>query len=367
MSKHLYVHIPFCAHICEFCDFFRVPYQAKLVHDYLNELSKELDGYASKGELDCLETIYIGGGTPTALQTTELEYLLQILKPYVRETTEYSIEANPENVKKETINLFLNYGINRVSLGVQCLDDTILKLLNRKHSSQEALDVIDNLYAAGIHNISADMIYGLPMQSTELFVSDIKRLGNTKLSHISMYSLTIEENSSFGRKHQELIDNDLEGEMYEKGRETLLELGFTQYEVANYSRSIDTQSKHNKGYWLFHDYVGVGMGAVGYIQGKRYENTKNFQTYLSGKYIDSSEQESVEEQQFLMIMLGLRLTQGVSLALFKNRFGKSLEEVFEIPLKKHCELGHLVLSDEYLTTTPNGMEILHDILIDFMD
>lgn len=367
MSKHLYVHIPFCSHICEFCDFFRVPYQEKLVQEYLQELSNELTGYTSAGELDNLETIYIGGGTPTALSISELECLFDILKPYVKENTEYTIEANPENLKEDTINLFLKYGINRVSLGIQCLDDTILKLLNRKHTAQEALTVIDTLYTAGIHNISADMIYGLPTQSTERFVSDLKRLGNTKLSHISMYSLTIEENSAFGRKHQELIDNDLEGEMYEKGRETLLELGFIQYEVANYARSVDTQSKHNKGYWLFHDYVGVGMGAVGYIQGKRYENTKNFPTYLSGKYIDSGEQESVEEQQFLMIMLGLRLTQGVSLALFKDRFGKSLEEVFESPLKKHCELGHLVLGDEYLTTTPKGMEILHDILIDFMD
>ena len=128
-----------------------------------------------------METIYIGGGTPTALQISELKCLFEILKPYVRETTEYTIEANPENVKEDTINLFVNYGINRVSLGVQCLDDTILKLLNRKHTSQEALAVIDSLYAAGIHNISADMIYGLPTQSTGRFVSDLKRLGNTAM------------------------------------------------------------------------------------------------------------------------------------------------------------------------------------------
>ena len=367
MSKHLYVHIPFCAHICEFCDFFRVPYQENLVQQYLEELSRELKLYADKGELTDLETIYIGGGTPTALSYVELERLFQILAPYVKDQLEYTIEANPENLDRKRIELLVKYGINRVSLGIQCLEDTILKLLNRKHTANEALNVIDALYEAGIHNISADMIYGLPLQTTEQFVSDLKRLGNTKLSHISMYSLTIEENSAFGRKHQELIDNELEGEMYEKGRETLLELGFTQYEVANYARSFETQSKHNKGYWLFHDYVGVGMGAVGYLRGNRYENTRNFPTYLSGKYIDSEDFESKEDQQFLMIMLGLRLTQGVSLKSFKEFFGKELLDVYELPIRKHCELGNLILSEEYLTTTPKGLEILHDVLIDFMD
>lgn len=367
MSKHLYVHIPFCAHICEFCDFFRVPYQKGLVNSYLKELEKELRHYELIGELSNLETIYIGGGTPSVLEGEELEILLKMLSSYCKETTEFTLEANPENLDKERISLLCKYGINRVSLGIQCLDDEILNLLNRKHTASQALEVIDNLYDAGIKNISADVIYGLPKQTTERFVSDLERLGNTKLSHISMYSLTIEEHSSFGRKHQELIDNELEGEMYERGRDTLEALGFHQYEVANYARGENYHSKHNKGYWLFHDYVGVGMGAVGYLHGNRYENTKNFQTYLNGKYVENSEFEDKEEQMFLMLMMGLRLIQGMSLADFEERFGISFKDKFNEPLQKHLNNGYLEINDTHVWATPKGMELLHDVLVDFMD
>lgn len=367
MSKHLYVHVPFCSHICEFCDFFRVPYQKNLVQQYLEELAKELKFYANKGELEELETIYIGGGTPTALSYEELETLLGMFQPYLRSSIEFTIEANPENVTQECIAVLVKGGINRVSLGIQCLNDDLLASLNRKHTSKQALDVIEELSRAGISNISADLIYGLPNQTTQMFISDIERLSTTKLTHISIYSLTIEENSTFGRKHQELIDNELEGEMYERGKAMLEKHGFHQYEVANYARSMEMESRHNKGYWLFHDYVGIGMGAVGYLHGIRYENTKNFQTYLAGNYIDHQEEESVEEQQFLMIMLGLRLTKGICLSDFKNRFGKELEEVYGEPLRKHSDLGNLIVRDNYVYASPKGMELLHEILIDFME
>ncbi|MBE6114159.1 MAG: radical SAM family heme chaperone HemW [Erysipelotrichaceae bacterium] len=367
MSKHLYVHIPFCTHICAFCDFFRVPYQEKLADSYLLELEKELQGYVDRGILSQVDTLYIGGGTPSALTYSELERLLKILSPYVTEHTEYTLEANPEHIEDSKVKLLRSYGVNRISLGIQCLQDDILTYVNRKHTATQALDAIDIIYNNGITNISADMIYGLPKQTTKQFIEDLEVLTHTKLTHISMYSLTIEENSAFGRAHQELVDNELEGEMYEKGRDLLELNGFHQYEVANYAREERYESMHNKGYWLFHDYVGAGMGAVGYIDGVRYENTRNFQTYLNGEYILESTKESQEEQIFLMLMMGLRLKKGIRIQDINERFSISFKERYKDAIGKHIALGNISIQDGYMATTPKGMEILHDILLDFMD
>ncbi|MBR3693514.1 MAG: radical SAM family heme chaperone HemW [Erysipelotrichales bacterium] len=367
MSKHLYVHIPFCSHICDFCDFFRVPYQVKLVDAYLESLQKEVDMYVEQGKISIMDTVYIGGGTPSALTNEELEVLLKILAPYVGEHTEYTLEANPEHIEASKVKLLHQYGVNRISLGIQCLEDDILHCINRKHSAKEALEAIDVIYHNGITNISADMIYGLPKQSTKRFLEDLTTLTQTKLTHISMYSLTIEENSAFGRRHQELIDNELEGEMYEQGRDTLETHGFHQYEVANYARDEKYESKHNKGYWLFHDYVGIGMGAVGYIDGNRYENTRNFQAYLRGEYVLESTLESQEEQIFLMLMMGLRLKRGIKISDIDERFDIDFYQRYQSAINKHIEAGNISIQDGYMATTLKGMEILHDILLDFMD
>lgn len=367
MSKHLYVHIPFCSHICAFCDFFRVPYQEKLADSYLLELEKELLGYVDQGILSKVDTLYIGGGTPSALTNEKLERLLKILSPYVTEHTEYTLEANPEHIEESKVRLLHSYGVNRISLGIQCLNDDILAYVNRKHTATQALEAIDIIYNNGITNISADMIYGLPKQTTKQFIEDLRVLTQTKLTHISMYSLTIEENSAFGRAHQELVDNELEGEMYEKGRDLLELNGFHQYEVANYAREERYESMHNKGYWLFHDYVGAGMGAVGYIDGVRYENTRNFQTYLKGEYILESTKESKEEQIFLMLMMGLRLKKGILIQDINERFSIDFEGLYQIVINKHISQNNIVVEDGYIRTTSKGMELLHDVLLDFMD
>lgn len=360
--NHLYVHVPFCDEICAYCDFFRVKKHDGLIAGWLQALEAELAQYSYQ----YIDTIYIGGGTPSSLSVAQLAQLLELLLPFGNHVKEYTIEANPESCSLEKLLLCEEYGVNRISLGVQTLDEKVLRLIHRRHTAADVQTVIANIHKAGISNITIDMMYGLPYQDTTMWEAHLKEVTTWPIHHISMYSLTIEEHSEFGRQHQSLIDNELEGELYEKGVAILEEAGFFQYEVSNFAKP-GFASQHNLGYWNVEDYVGAGCGAHGSVGSIRYENTERMDLYLQRKFREKEELISVKERMFEAVMLGLRKKQGIALTQFEARFHVKLEKVYKDAIEANQKEGLLIMEAGYLRTTPKGLVLLHSVLLAFMN
>ena len=357
--KSLYIHIPFCHDICGYCDFPKIRYFPQLAKQYLSSLKKELDSLEIK---EPLETIYIGGGTPTALSDEEFLFLLQMVEPYSKNIKEYTIEANPESLSLNKIKMMKEYGVNRVSLGVQSLDDNILKILNRHHTFLDVNNAINNLKKEGIDNISCDLILGLPHSSKEILKHDLEALTKLNITHISCYSLTIHPNTIFYLNNYKELEDDQIRDLYDIVKEILEEKGFIQYEVSNFAKE-NKRSLHNLTYWNDEEYYGVGLGAASYVDGKRNKNTLNMNKYINGEYLDESLEISKEEDIKYFLMLNLRKVEGFSLDNFKARFG------FDIREKKKKEIEELVknnllrMNQNRLFPSYQGLMTLDNVLM----
>lgn len=361
--KACYIHVPFCKDICAYCDFTRCRYHAGLADKWIQAVRKEIN---EKLEGVQLETLYIGGGTPSALSTQQLEELLQALAPYTKEIQEYTMEANVESLDDDKINLLGKYGINRISLGVQTLQDELLTIIHRSHKKADILNRIAKLHEAGLHNISVDLIYGLPTQTMEMWKSDLQEIAEFfPVQHISLYALTIEEYSEFGRSKVKNIDPSLEADMFEYAIQILEEHGFHHYEISNFAKP-GCESRHNLMYWQYEDFAGIGCGASGKSGDFRYDNTRNLQIYLEQGPHEERIQLSKEDQMFEMVMMNLRTEQGVSLAHFQQVFTVDFKKYYEDAIRKQVEHGLLVVEEDRVYATYQGMLLLNDILIDFL-
>jgi oxygen-independent coproporphyrinogen III oxidase len=361
-AKSLYIHIPFCQHICEYCDFVRVGYHHDLADRFLERCKQDL----SHRQGETFETVYIGGGTPSALSLDQLNRLLKMIKPYLSSNCEFTIEANPENFSEDKIRLCVEYGVNRVSLGVQSVQSRLLQLIGRKHTLEDAENVIFLLRKHGIDNISADGMYGLPSQTLNDFKQTLNWLIDQHLPHVSLYALTIEPNSAFGRKHIKSIDNSLEGEFYQMAQDILGSAGYQHYEISNFCQK-GKESRHNLTYWHYEDFVAIGPGAAGKENHRRYTITKSIHRYLTeGPVFDENIVLSEIDEMFEFVMMGLRLKKGIERKRFSDRFGISIESVFNEAIQKNIEKGWLILSDTHVYPSDEGRLFLHDLLIDFM-
>ena len=360
MSKSMYIHVPFCDSICAYCDFERCKRIEVLSKKWLSQIVKDIE---SRKDED-IETLYIGGGTPSCLSLDELDALLSACDSF--NPIEYTIEANIENLTRDKIECMVKYGVNRISLGVQSLNDDLIRVINRNHTSDMIFSKIDEIYDLGIHNISVDMIYGLPEQTLDIWLSDLHKLTtNPKISHISIYSLTIEKNSQFGRNNVEKIDEELDEEMYFKAIECLENNGFKQYEISNFCRE-DKESKHNTTYWEYEDFIGLGCGAYGKENHIYYHNPFRINEYINNTLIKEETYLDKEDEMFEMIMMGLRMKKGISLNRFKEYFNEDLIIKYEKQIKKHQALNNLELDENNLKCSESGFGLLNDILIDFM-
>ncbi len=360
MVQALYVHVPFCDEICSYCDFTRVKSHPVLIERYLFALSQEL------GELPnhAMRTVYIGGGTPSALSIEQLETLLELLTPFTQGVEEYSIEVNPESLTEEKVILMTRYGINRVSMGVQTFNQLELKQLNRRHTIEDIKSSIVLLNDYGITNISIDLIYGLPSQTLASFVASLSEAVRLPITHLSLYSLIIEKNSAFGRMNLEPIDSELEEDMYFSAVELLKQHGFDHYEISAFSKGHP--SKHNLVYWHYEEFYGVGPGASAMVDHVRSTNTANLQKYAQGDRIGEVEKLSNEDEMFEFVMMGLRLTEGIELNRFKDRFKYDITDIFGTQIGEAIQKKQLVLSSNRLFTTENGAALLNDLLITFL-
>ncbi len=315
----VYIHIPFCNKICNYCDFCKILYDSDYVSKYLDKLEEEIKS-RYKGEL--VKTIYIGGGTPSSLNNDELDRLLSIISIFNLDSEyEYTIECNIESIDINKINIFKSYGINRISFGVESFDKDICKILGRNHDEDM---VFDNIYLTKKYfdNINIDLIYGVN-DNIEIVKSDIAKFLELNIPHISCYSLILEEHTKLFIDKHDYIDQDKDREMYEYIKDTLRKNGYKHYEISNYARD-GYESIHNKSYWLNGSYYGFGLGAVSYINNNRISNTKNMSKYLDGNYKDSCQYEDIQTRKENDLILGLRLIDGIDIDNYNNKYNDNL-------------------------------------------
>lgn len=354
--KHLYVHVPFCNSICYYCDFCHRIYDESLADKWLNILASEISDKCH----DNYETIYIGGGTPSSLSLIQLDRLFSLIKPFSSKTIEYTAEVNPESLDIDKINLFKKYHINRISMGVQTSDDALLKAINRKYCFNDVKEKIKLLKDNGISNISIDLMYSLPKQTLLSLKNTLVDFLELDVPHVSLYSLTIEENTVFGKRGYQPLDIDTEADMYEMIVEYLKIHNYSHYEVSNFAKK-GFESKHNLGYWLYEDFLGVSLAAASKVGNKRWTNTYNFKEYFND-YNSKNEDLtlSLQDQKFETIMMNLRLSKGINIAEFNKRYDCNLLNEYSQGISN----PNIDIKNGYLYC--KNRELLNNTLLDFM-
>ena len=360
-TRSLYVHIPFCESICSYCDFCKVYYDQKQSDLYLQRLNEEL----SQIEQHHLKTIYIGGGTPSALNDEQLEKLMSMLKTYSLEVEEYCMEVNPESMDYYNLKILKKGGINRLSIGVQTFQDHLLKEIDRHHNTTQVKNIIKYAKEIGFDNISIDLMYGLPKQTKEDIQKDIEVLQTLNLQHVSYYSLILEEGTILKYKNYQPLDEESEYQLTLFIDQELEKIGFEKYEISNYAKQ-GYQSKHNLTYWYYDNYYGIGLGACSKIDGQIIEHSRSLTKYLNGDFKTTTIDETKEETMFNQIMMSLRLKEGLDLKKFKERYQEDACILYKEAVTRNIEKGRLMIENDYLKATQEGQYVLNDILIDFM-
>lgn len=355
-----YVHIPFCTQICYYCDFSKVFIKNQPVDSYLEHLLQEFHSY----DIQKLRTLYIGGGTPTALSAPQLETLLDGLTKNLDLSVleELTIEANPGDLDADKIAVLKNSAVNRVSLGVQTFDDKMLKKIGRSHLEKDIYENIDRLKLAGFDNISIDLIYALPGQTMDQVKDNVEKAITLDIPHMSLYSLILENHTVFMNRMRRgklpLPKEELEADMFEYIIEELERSGFEHYEISNFSKP-GFESRHNLMYWDNAEYYGIGAGASGYVNGVRYKNHGPIRHYLSAVEAGNarvteehlSQREQMEEEMFL----GLRKKSGVSITRFEEKFGTSFEDLYGQVVRNLCHQGLLQVEGQQIRMTKKGL------------
>ena len=318
-----YIHIPFCNEICSYCDFCKFYYNEKIVDNYLDALEKEIDEIY-KGDL--LETIYIGGGTPSSLNIKQLNKLFNIMsKLNKKDNCSITIENNFESTTKEKLDLYKSNGINRLSFGIETINKNNLKLLNRKLDKSHIKEIINYSKKIGIKDINLDLIYALPNQSIKDLKEDIKYILSLKPTHISTYSLIIEEHTILFINKYKNINEELDLSMYEEIIKELKKNNYNHYEISNFALP-GYESRHNICYWNNDKFYGFGLGAASYINNKRILNTRSINNYIKGKRIIEEEKLNKIDDMNYQIILNLRLKTGINKKVFKEKYNIELKD-----------------------------------------
>ncbi len=363
MSLSLYVHIPFCKSKCPYCSFVSFNRIDDLIEPYLSALRKEAEQY--KGRI--IDTVYIGGGTPTYLTSSQLGVLFGIIRSnfLLAQDAEITIEANPATFDAKKAQLIFTFGVNRVSLGVQSLNDDVLKYLGRPYTAKDAVKSVKILKDAGFSNINLDLIYSLPGETKKNLKEDVLDLVALSSQHISLYTFTVSEGSEFHRKKIKPPTAEKQGEDYLLVAEMLKRSGFLHYEVSNFAKT-GYVCKHNLNYWQGGNYIGLGVAAHSHIDGHRFWNTdkvKNYINLIKTKGVILAGQEKLDnEKRFLEILLiGLRLTEGVDINVLSKKFKTTLPKDKIETIDDFVEHGLLMYNNDRIKATPAGMVVLDEI------
>ena len=367
----LYVHIPFCVRKCQYCDFLSGPSDEETKDRYIEALLKEIRAAEHTEDYEIV-SVFIGGGTPSALKAEAIASIMRTLQEqfFFCEDAEVTIEANPGTVDLEKLTIYRNVGINRLSLGLQSTDAEELKLLGRIHSYEEFLKSYEWAREAGFSNINIDLMFAIPGQTGEAWRQHLYQVAELNPEHISAYSLIIEEGTPFAEQNLDLPDEDTEYQMYEDTAEILERYGYRQYEISNYAKQ-GYMCRHNAGYWQRREYLGFGLGASSLYVGMRFSNTHQMQEYLKeSRNSDQirkdvtvlSRNEQIEEFMFL----GLRMTEGISEKKFEENFDVRLMDVYGDILQKYEETGFMEHIETKWRLTRKGIHVSNHILADFL-
>ncbi|GAM15234.1 radical SAM family heme chaperone HemW [Mesobacillus selenatarsenatis] len=371
--KAAYIHIPFCHHICHYCDFNKVFMKGQPVDEYLKALEKEMSLPLNK---QVMETVFVGGGTPTALNEKQLDKLVSAINRQLNidTNTEYTFEANPGDLSKEKLAILKNAGVNRLSFGVQTFNDELLKKIGRSHRAKDVFESIENAKTAGFDNISIDLIYSLPSQTKQDFIESIQTALGLGLVHYSGYSLIIEPKTVFYNLLQKgklpLPGEDAEAEMYETLMEQMEIAGLRQYEISNFAVQ-GFESRHNLTYWNNEEYYGFGAGAHGYVDGIRQSNFGPLKKYMEplskGELpIMDAHKVTLEEKMEEEMFLGLRKTEGVSIRHFEEKFGQNPLSLFAGQIKDWSEKGLLKSDGDKISLTRQGRLLGNEVFQSFI-
>ena len=359
LLRSLYIHIPFCDNICSYCDFSHLLSRTNYQKRYLARLKEDISKIKDKK----LYSIYIGGGTPSSLSKEELEDLLSFLYSKFEVVEEFSFEANPESIDEEKVKVLVKYGVNRVSLGVQTVDEKHLKLLNRHHDIKTIKKACDILHRYNLNNINFDFIYGLEDEDESNIEKNIAFALENDVKHISYYSLQVEEGTVLYNSGYK-VDDDKLATYYEKIVSRLEEVGFKRYEVSNFAKE-GYESKHNLVYWQNKEYYGEGLSASMYIDNIRETKTRNIIDYLNGeKLVAFKEVLTKEDDEFNYLMLNLRLIKGFSLNEFKNRYKKDFLKEYRKEIEKIKD--SVVVENDYFRVKSDKIFILDSLLVDLL-
>ena len=376
MIKSAYLHIPFCEHICHYCDFNKVFLKGQPVDEYLKALDQEIRMTVNQFPSGNLETIFVGGGTPTSLNEQQLYRFCDSINRNLpkSETMEFTFEANPGDLTKEKLEILKDAGVNRLSLGVQTFNEELLKKIGRVHKAKDVYQTIDNAKKIGFENISIDLIFSLPTQTIRDFKESLTEAFSLDITHYSAYSLIIEPKTVFYNllKKGKLPSpgEDVEAAMYELLMEEMEKHGFSQYEISNFSKP-GFESRHNLTYWNNESYYGFGAGAHSYLNGVRRSNTGPLKRYMdqiiSGELpvIDEHQTTKVEQMEEEMF-LGLRKTRGVSVPHFMGKFAVDPQQLFQREIAELTNKQWLEVEKNHIFLTKKGRLLGNEVFQAFL-
>lgn len=376
----IYIHIPFCKQKCYYCDFVSFSGQNEKMGEYIICLEKELESY----DLSTynVTTIYIGGGTPSYLESKMIVDFLVKLKQKLQgnntpfEKMEITIEVNPGTVTMEKLQDYKNVGVNRLSIGLQSTNDRLLKQIGRIHTYQDFLNTYKMANKVGFNNINVDLMLGLPNQSIQDLKNSIEQVNLLQPNHISVYSLIVEEGTKLEKLINEgkliLPDEELERQMYWYVKNKLEQNGYNHYEISNFAKK-GKESKHNQNCWKQKQYIGLGLAAHSYVSEIRYSNTENLETYLQnihdGKLEKNriiQERQNLEDTQKEFMMLGLRMIEGISICDFKEKFGTNPLYLFRNEINRLVSEGLIEVDLDRIRLTNQGLDLANLVFEEFI-
>ena len=374
----VYVHIPFCLSKCNYCDFNTYEGIESLMPTFVDALSSEIDLWGKRLHRPDVSTVFFGGGTPSYLPAESISRLLEHLRQAtnIAPGAEITLEANPDDVNSENADTWLNAGFNRISIGIQSFNEQILHALSRRHDSKQAISAVATAQSAGFENISIDLMFGLPNQSLTTWENSLRHAIELKTDHLSLYGLQIEPRTPLQRDvlrgSLPKPDDDLAADMYEMAMDHLHEAGYEHYEISNWCRP-GFRSRHNLAYWLNQPYLGVGPGAHSSLMGRRFANMKSPRRYISAicsaDFPDETDSTAISERLIAVdfvevtspemamaetMMLGIRLSEGVTKSEFKRHFNIAMCDVYGTAISKLVATGLIEDDGDRIRLTRRG-------------
>ena len=375
----IYIHIPFCAQKCDYCDFISFPYrlQSEKIKDYIKTMEEEIDSYNVTSFN--VTTIYIGGGTPSVIPSQYIEEILLKIKQKLEESEnltkwkqiEITIEVNPGTTNKTKLETYQKVGINRLSIGLQTTNNKLLKQIGRIHTYEDFLNTYQTAKEVGFENSNVDLMLGLPNQTIQDLKKSLQEVIALNPNHISTYSLIIEEGTPIAKKIEKgelvLPDEEIERQMYWYVKNTLELNGYTHYEISNFAKE-GKESKHNFNCWKQKEYIGIGVAASSYLNKKRYSNVNDIKKYIEqkGKEKIILENQTLEEAKKEYMLLGLRMIKGVSIAEFKQKYGENPIFLYRKELEKMVKQELLIVEEDKIRLTNKGLDFANLVWEEFV-